>query len=108
MLNSNWSLAPDRAPASALRTITRWGPADLAARTRLPVAQSRTHTKAPAQRRALARRYLEMVGLQEHESKYPNELSGGMNQRVANARALANAPSVLLMGEPRMAMSLLW
>jgi glycine betaine/proline transport system ATP-binding protein len=51
------------------------------------------------QRQASARRWIERVGLQGFENRYPNQLSGGMQQRVGLARALANDAPVLLMDE---------
>jgi len=55
---------------------------------------------AAAERAREAGRYLEMVGLTAHATKFPAQLSGGMKQRVAIARALANSPAVILMDEP--------
>jgi NitT/TauT family transport system ATP-binding protein len=53
-----------------------------------------------SERREIAQRYIEMVGLKDFADSYPKALSGGMRQRVSIARVLANDPDVILLDEP--------
>jgi nitrate/nitrite transport system ATP-binding protein len=56
--------------------------------------------KPKAEKRAIVREHLAMVGLTEAADKKPSQISGGMKQRVAIARALSIRPQVLILDEP--------
>ena len=63
----------------------------------LPISLHQTVTQA---NRTAAEELLELVGIKEHTNRYPRQLSGGQQSRVALARALITEPAGLLMDEP--------
>jgi len=77
------------------RSLLPW--LDLLGNVTLPLKARRVPR---AERNELAHQALESVGLGPHARKYPWQLSGGMQQRTAIARALAYQPQILLMDEP--------
>jgi nitrate ABC transporter ATP-binding subunit len=88
---------PDRGVVFQSPCLLPW----LSARDNVLLGVDEVHaTKSKAERRAIAERYLTLVGLGDSLDKKPAELSAGMRQRVGLARAFALSPKLLLLDEP--------
>ena len=70
----------------------------------LTLAQIKVLNRSEDEAIAVARKYLDRVGLLDKQNEYPNKLSGGQKQRVAIARSLCMNPEVMLFDEPTSAL----
>lgn len=95
---------PERAVCFQSYSLMPW----MSVSQNIELAVDSVFPKAPREeRKARARKYIQMVGLSHAVDRKPAELSGGMRQRVAVARALAMDPKVLLLDEPLSALDAL-